>query len=126
MALFIESLDHFLSLLSDVVKYFDESGTQLFVVRCKMDSFRQVWAAMTLISSLGGSGGSSGTSSNMVSISVLHVSGEGTKKEHKHDMLLQTGRKVGVTLGFLPTSFTSLCTSKISTTVIATFQLLSS
>jgi hypothetical protein len=61
------------------VRYYDEA-TQIFILRCPRDSFRSVWAAMTLVTSLGGSitsGNSGGRDSSAIkaNISVLRVSG---------------------------------------------------
>ncbi|GAB5029739.1 ribonuclease p mrp protein subunit pop5-like [Nannochloropsis oceanica] len=60
------------------IRYYDEA-THIFILRCSREGYRSAWAAMTLLTSLGGgnSSNSSSTSSTRTkaSISVLRVSG---------------------------------------------------
>lgn len=50
------------------VRYYDEARTRVFVLRCRRESYRQAWAAMTLVTAVGGQ--------RPCSIGVLRVSGE--------------------------------------------------
>lgn len=54
------------------IRYYDEA-THIFILRCPREGYRSAWAAMTLVTSLGGS--SSSSSGTKASISVLRVSG---------------------------------------------------
>jgi hypothetical protein len=49
------------------VRYYDEGKTRVFVLRCRRESYRQAWAAMTLVTAVGGQ--------RPCSIGVLRVSG---------------------------------------------------
>lgn len=79
------------------VRFYDEA-THVFILRCPRDGYRSAWAAMTLLTALGGggSGTGSGTGSGgggggtKASISVLHVSGSvRTCRKDAVDILVQ-------------------------------------